>query len=155
METLMIFISPDLIRPAMCGIWGTWPGGRLTSQIMDKWRVSWTLQGYFGGWVFPLHKPYPYSLYRWGFLHFRYLKCLVTKYTHGWYGTVAYEKNHWLGNLCLVGWFDDCSLIVSTNLILRVQKKWMFVFPLKGITRSWGLYWKHLPGSSEWPIWEF
>ena len=24
-----------------------------------------------------LHKPYPYSLYRWGFLHFRYLKCLV------------------------------------------------------------------------------
>ena len=21
---------------------------------------------------FPLHKPYPYSLYRWGFLHFRY-----------------------------------------------------------------------------------
>ncbi len=27
---------------------------------------------------FPLHKPYPYSLYRWGFLHLRYLKCLVT-----------------------------------------------------------------------------
>ena len=26
---------------------------------------------------FPLHKPYPYCLYRWGFLHFRYLKCLV------------------------------------------------------------------------------
>ena len=26
---------------------------------------------------FPLHKPYPYSLCRWGFLHFRYLKCLV------------------------------------------------------------------------------
>ena len=25
----------------------------------------------------PLHKPYPYSLHRWGFLHFRYLKCLV------------------------------------------------------------------------------
>ena len=25
----------------------------------------------------PLHKPYPYSLYGWGFLHFRYLKCLV------------------------------------------------------------------------------
>ena len=23
---------------------------------------------------FPLHKPYPYSLYRWGFLHFRYLE---------------------------------------------------------------------------------
>ena len=30
--------------------------------------------------VFPLHKPDPYSLYRWGFLHFRYLKCLVTKH---------------------------------------------------------------------------
>ena len=27
---------------------------------------------------FPLHKPYPYSLYRWGFLHFRYLKCSLT-----------------------------------------------------------------------------
>ena len=26
---------------------------------------------------FPLHRPYPYSLYRWGFLHFRHLKCLV------------------------------------------------------------------------------
>ena len=26
---------------------------------------------------FPLHKPYPYSLYRWGFLHFRYVKRLV------------------------------------------------------------------------------
>ena len=22
------------------------------------------IAGYFGGWVFPLHKPYPYSLYR-------------------------------------------------------------------------------------------
>ena len=24
----------------------------------------------------PLHRPYPYSFYRWGFLHLRYLKCL-------------------------------------------------------------------------------
>ena len=27
---------------------------------------------------FPLHKPYPYSLHRFSYLHFRYLKCLVT-----------------------------------------------------------------------------
>ena len=32
----------------------------------------------FLGVCFPLHRPYPYSLYRWGFLHFRYLKCLVS-----------------------------------------------------------------------------
>ena len=24
----------------------------------------------FWGWFFPLHQPYPYGLYRWGFLHF-------------------------------------------------------------------------------------
>ena len=33
----------------------------------------------FLGVGFPLHKPYPYCLYRWRFLHFRYLKCLVNK----------------------------------------------------------------------------
>ena len=42
-----------------------------------KWRVSWTLFSAILMVGFPLHKPYPYSLYRWGFLHFRYLKCLV------------------------------------------------------------------------------
>ncbi len=26
---------------------------------------------------FPFHKPYPYSLYRFSYLHFRYLKSLV------------------------------------------------------------------------------
>ena len=37
---------------------------------------SWTwFLGYFGGGKTPLHKPDPYILYRWGFLHFRYLKC--------------------------------------------------------------------------------
>ena len=30
---------------------------------------------------FLLRKPYPYSLYGWGFLHFRYLKCLVKNVT--------------------------------------------------------------------------
>ena len=38
-----------------------------------KWRNT---EAYYkaiwGGGGFPLHKPYPYSLYRWGFLHFRY-----------------------------------------------------------------------------------
>ena len=29
------------------------------------------------GMGFPLHKPYPYSFFWWGFLHFRFLKCLV------------------------------------------------------------------------------
>ena len=39
-----------------------------------KWRVSWTLYPAILGVGFPLHKPYPYSLYRWGWtLHFRYL----------------------------------------------------------------------------------
>ena len=28
---------------------------------------------------FPLHKPYPYSSYRWRFLHFRYLKLLMNR----------------------------------------------------------------------------
>ena len=32
----------------------------------------------FLGVGFPLHRPYPYSIYRWGFLHFRYLKFLMT-----------------------------------------------------------------------------
>ena len=40
-----------------------------------RWRY-WTLWGYFGGRVFP-YISLTYSLYRWGFLHFRYLKCLV------------------------------------------------------------------------------
>ena len=43
-----------------------------------KWRDSWTLWVAIFGMGFPLHKPYPYSLDRWGFLHLRYLKCLVS-----------------------------------------------------------------------------
>ena len=46
-------------------------------------RVSWTLFSAILGVGFPLHKPYPYSLYRWGFLYFRYLiflMILVTDY---------------------------------------------------------------------------
>ena len=35
------------------------------------------LFSYFLRVGFPLHKPYPYSLYEWGFLHFWYLKSLV------------------------------------------------------------------------------
>ena len=38
-----------------------------------KWRVSWTLyKAVVGGGETPLHKPYPYSLYRFEYLHFRY-----------------------------------------------------------------------------------
>ena len=47
-------------------------------EVLNLIRLFW-------GWVFhgfPLHKPYPYSLYRWGFLHFRYLKSLVTRGTY-------------------------------------------------------------------------
>ena len=36
------------------------------------------ISGYFGGFGFPLHEPYLYSLYRFLYHHFRYLKCLVT-----------------------------------------------------------------------------
>ena len=36
------------------------------------------LKAIFGAGL-PLHKPYPYGLYRWGFLYFRYLKLLVNK----------------------------------------------------------------------------
>ena len=43
---------------------------------------------------FPLYKPYPHSLYKWGFLHFRYLKCLVIK------------LRNWAMNKTLVGFFD-------------------------------------------------
>ncbi len=55
---------------------------RVASRIIKhfrylKWRY-WTLKAILGV-GFPLHKPYPYSFYRWGFLHFRYLKCLVTE----------------------------------------------------------------------------
>ena len=45
-----------------------------------KWRVSWTLWPAILWMGFPLHKPYPYSLYRIYIgedLHFGYLKCLV------------------------------------------------------------------------------
>ena len=35
----------------------------------------------FWGWVFP-YISLTYSLYRWGFLHFRYLKCLVMQWTN-------------------------------------------------------------------------
>ena len=45
-----------------------------------KWRVSCTLFPAVLGGGFPLHKPYPYSLHRSGFLHFRYLKFLVIKH---------------------------------------------------------------------------
>ena len=43
-----------------------------------KWRYERTLFQAILGLGFTLHGPYPYSLYRWGFLHFRYLKCWVT-----------------------------------------------------------------------------
>ena len=43
-----------------------------------KWRVSWALCSAILEVGFPLHKPYPYCLYRFSYLHFRYLKCLVT-----------------------------------------------------------------------------
>lgn len=44
---------------------GTWNGGFNTER---------TIAGYFGGWVFPYISRFQYSLYRSGFLRFRYLK---------------------------------------------------------------------------------
>ncbi len=41
---------------------------------------------------FPLHKPYPYSLHRWGFLHFRY----TPQNKHGtWKWTLAKWDSYW------------------------------------------------------------
>ena len=45
---------------------------------VPKTEVRKNLIRLFGG--FPLHKPYPYSLYRFSYLHFRHLKCLVMLY---------------------------------------------------------------------------
>ena len=42
-----------------------------------KWRVSSTLQGYSGGWGFPYISRI-HTAYTGEYLHFRYLKCLVT-----------------------------------------------------------------------------
>ena len=59
----------------------------------------------FGGGDSRKHKPYPYSLYRWGFLHLRYLKCLViggvpslkTERKHLWKTTIFRCKVFALG----------------------------------------------------------
>ena len=40
-------------------------------------EVHWTWYDNLVGGFSLTYTPYPYSLYRWGFLHFRYLKCLV------------------------------------------------------------------------------
>ena len=69
------FSSPQRLNIYSTIISGTYNGG--TNNLMF---------GYLGGVSFPLHKPYPNSLYRWGFLHFRYLKCLVIQ------GTVYFQK---------------------------------------------------------------
>ena len=56
------------------------------NSVVPKMEESWTLfQAILGGRVYlTLHTPYPYSLYRWGFLYFRYLKCLVIKRMGNW-----------------------------------------------------------------------
>ena len=58
-----------------------------------KCRYKRTLfQAILGVGKLPLHKPYPYSLYRWGFLHFRYLKnCVIRVFqTHRIYVWYVY-----------------------------------------------------------------
>ena len=56
------------------------PRWYITKNVRCLNGGTWTLKGYFRVLEvgFPLHKPYTYSLYRWGFLHFRYLKCLAS-----------------------------------------------------------------------------
>ena len=66
------------------------PPPRITKSFRYlKWRYGGT-EPYFSlfwGVRFPLHKPYPYSLYRCSYLHFSVLlQCLVTE-------TIAFLKN--------------------------------------------------------------
>ena len=69
-----------------------------------KWRVSWALcSAILGVGETPLHKPYPYCLYRWGFLHFRYLKSLVIESPIPRSTGLSWSTHHGscLSNLCL------------------------------------------------------
>ena len=75
-----VFIFP--IAPIICGktleVDPPFKKCHLQNFRYLRWRVSWTLvAGYFGGGELPLHKPYPYSLYRWGIPLPKNLKCLV------------------------------------------------------------------------------
>ncbi len=75
-----------------------------------KWRYERTLFTAVleGGWN-PLHKPYPYSLYRcFGFLHFRYqrniTKCLVIKCLFCW--LYIHRKTRYIWVRYMSGWMD-------------------------------------------------
>ena len=76
-------------------IWSRIELSRLTSQIFYHQNSA------ILGVGFPLHKPYPYSLYRWGFLYFRYLiflMILVTDYPgldHGLYQSLKLFAACW------------------------------------------------------------
>ena len=59
-----------------------------------KMEVLNLISGHFGGGVF-LKKPYPYSLYRFKYLHFRYLKCSIPPPT----------KNRW--------WFPAINRLIQ------------------------------------------
>ena len=50
----------------------------ITKMFSQKWRNPEPYFRLFWGGGGSLHKRIHTSLYRWGFLHFRYLKCLVT-----------------------------------------------------------------------------
>ena len=49
----MIFISPDLISPAMSGIWGTWPGGKVDQPNYGQMEGFLNLTRLFWGMGFP------------------------------------------------------------------------------------------------------
>ena len=60
---------------------GPFVGGSLEHQVTKSlkylsWRYRTFFSGYFGGWTFPCISRIHTAYNRWGFLRFRYLKCL-------------------------------------------------------------------------------
>ena len=51
-------------------------------QMEVPWTLCLAILGMGIGFSLAYNKPYPYSLYRWGFLRFRYLRCPVIPRTH-------------------------------------------------------------------------
>ena len=68
--------------------------------------------GYFGV-DFPLHKPYPYSLYRFSYLHFRYLPEMFGDL---WGPIISFITIGSGGERCLVGKvrMETCCFLFAT-----------------------------------------
>ena len=77
---LFLLLGKITFRTFCWTCWITYGGEKKTLKVSSTNNFSkWTLWVAILGVGFPLHKPYPYSLYIWAFLHFWYLKRLGKK----------------------------------------------------------------------------